>query len=197
MNDKRFISVIYIKIIQSYHFTLGFANCLPNISYPTVFSLPQPSLSLRSGWQFDSQCSRSSRRFAPQDDSGTVSLTCYSKCHRCHVECSETSFTPFRPLSLISSFRFTVISTERSEWRNLFVARHRRRNIRPPTTTPQALRGARPQRALLAHGCCLLATYYVHVPARRVEKSYGNGVLGYEMPQTRPSGVDFIPEMHF
>ena len=73
----------------------------------------------------------------------------------------------------------TVISTERSEWRNLFVARHRRRNIRPPTPTVQALRGARPQKALLAPGCCLLATYYVHVPARRVEKSYGNGVLGH------------------
>ena len=34
-----------------------------------------------------------------QDDSEAVSLTCYSKCHRCHVEWSETSFTPFRPLS--------------------------------------------------------------------------------------------------
>ena len=142
-----------------------------------------------------------------QDDSEAVSLTSYSKCQPCHVERSETSFTPFRPLSLIFSFRltvisterFTVISTERSEWRNLYAsyARHRRRNMRSPTTTAQALRGARPQRALLAHGCCLLATYYVHVPARRVEKSYGNGVLGYEMPQTRPSGVDFIPEMHF
>ena len=38
-----------------------------------------------------------------QDDSEAVSLTCYSKCHRCHVERSETSFTPFRPLSFRSS----------------------------------------------------------------------------------------------
>ena len=82
-------------------------------------------------------------------------------------------------LSLISSFRPTVISTERfplsflllcsSDYvdcdranrveKSVCYAWHRRRNIRPPTTTAQALRGARPQRALLAPGCCLLATY--------------------------------------
>ena len=40
------------------------------------------------------------RSFADaQDDSEAVSLTCYSKCEPCHVERSETSFTPFLPLS--------------------------------------------------------------------------------------------------
>ena len=148
-----------------------------------------------------------------QDDSEAVSLTCYSKCHRCHVERSETSFTPFRPLSFRpNTFHchfdraahchfdraFPSCHFDRAERveKSVCYARHRCRNIRSPTTTAQALRGARPQRALLAHGCCLLVVYYVHVPARRVEKSYGNGVLGHEMFQTRPSGVDFIPKMH-
>ena len=69
---------------------------------------------------------------------------------------ASQSFRPCRP-PVISTERFTVISTERSEWRNLYAsyARHRRRNMRSPTTTAQALRGARPQRALLAPGCCL------------------------------------------
>ena len=120
--------------------------------------------------------------------------------HLSHHSAPSLSFLPFTSLSFrlsASHCNFdralpTVISTERSEWRNLFVARHRRRNMRSPTPTAQALRGARPQRALLAPGCCLLVVYYVHVPARRVEKSYGNGVLGHEMPQTRPSGVNFM-----
>jgi len=191
-----------------------------------------------------------------QDDSEAVSLTCYSKCHRCHVERSETSFTPFRPLSLSFlpfaslSFRLSAphCHVERSETsftlflplsfrpseasgeifpiglptchfcvsythfdralptcaslcitvlhairdaipvmlsgakhlshysaplsfrpstfhchfdraerveKSDYQARHRRRNMRSPTTTAQALRGARPQRALLAPGCCL------------------------------------------
>ena len=48
-----------------------------------------------------------------QDGSEAVSLTSYSKCHRCHVERSETSFIPFRPLSFrpsasLLSFRPSV-----------------------------------------------------------------------------------------
>ena len=144
--------------------------------------LPRVFLSVSTVEQKILRCAQDDSVDKAQDDSEAVSLTCYSKCHRCHVERSETSFIPFSP-TVISTERVPpVISTERSEWRNLFVARHRRRNMRSPTTTAQALRGARPQRALLAPGCCLLATYYVHVPARRVEKSYGNGVLGHERP---------------
>ena len=62
----------------------------------------------------------------------------------CHfARASHCHFDRARPIVMLSGAKHlshyfsSVISTERSEWRNLYAscARHRRRNIRSPTTT--------------------------------------------------------------
>ena len=67
----------------------------------------------------------------------------------CHVERRETSFTLFLPHC--HSFFLSHCHSDRAKRveKSVCYARHRRRNIRSPTTTAQALRRARPPRALL------------------------------------------------